>query len=126
MTSEEVLQYCLTKPNSYTDQPFHDDTLCVKLNKKIFAQLFILGGENKVTLKCNPESADFYRQMFPDLVKRGYHCPPVQQPFWNTMPVIEIPDDEMMNMIDHAYEQVLKSFSKKVQLELQMLYEDSD
>ena len=54
-------------------------------------------------------------------VVRGYHCPPVQQPYWNTIYLDDFPDEELLNMIDHAYETVFKSFSKKVQKEIREL-----
>ena len=43
----------------------------------------------------------------------------MQQPFWNTVYHDRLPDEELLNMIDHAYEQVLHSFSRKVQKELE-------
>ena len=52
------------------------------------------------------------------VVVRGYHCPPVQQPYWNTIYLDDFPEDELLNMIDHAYDTVLHSFSKKVQKEI--------
>lgn len=42
-------------------------------------------------------------------------CPPVQQPYWNTIYLDSFPGEELLNMIDHAYDTVLHSFSKKVQ-----------
>ena len=46
---------------------------------------------------------------------RGYHCPPVQQPYWNTIFLSDFPDDELLNMIDLAYDTVFSKFSKKEQ-----------
>lgn len=56
--------------------------------------------------------------VYPGKVVRGYHCPPVQQPYWNTIYLDEFPDEELLNMIDHAYDTVLHSFSKKVQKQI--------
>lgn len=118
MNVNEILQYCCNKPHAYIDYPFGDIPICIKLNKKIFAQIYPNPNDYKITLKCEPMTGDFYRQLYPDIVKRGYHCPPVQQPYWNTIWLDKISDNELWNMIDHAYEQVFKSFSKKVQSEL--------
>lgn len=57
----------------------------------------------------------FYRRVYPNKVVRGYHCPLVQQPYWNTVYLDELPDDELLNMVDLAYETVFNSFSKKIQ-----------
>lgn len=51
-------------------------------------------------------------------VVRGYHCPPVQQSYWNTIYLDDFLEEELLNMIDHAYETVLNSFSKKVQKQI--------
>ena len=72
----------------------------------------------KITLKCTADVGDFYRRMYPDIVVRGYHCPPVQQLYWNTVYLSGFPDDELLNMIDHAYNTVINSFSKKIQKQI--------
>jgi predicted DNA-binding protein (MmcQ/YjbR family) len=118
MTTQEIIDYCLTKNQSYVDYPFGEIPICVRVNKKIFAQVYPLHDDYKVTLKCDMMTGDFFRHQYPGVVVRGYHCPPVQQPYWNTVFLDRIPDEELLNMIDHAYDQVIKSFSKKVQGEL--------
>jgi len=115
MRTEEIIQYCCNKNKAYIDYPFGEVPICIKINKKIFAQVYPHKEDYKITLKCEPMTGDFFRQQFPNVVVRGYHCPPVQQPFWNTIYLDKIADGELLNMIDHAYEQVIKSFSKKVQ-----------
>lgn len=118
MKAEDIMVYCLSKHKAYETYPFGDVPICYKLNNKIFAQLYPYEHDYKITLKCTVEMGDFYRQMYPDIVVRGYHCPPVQQPYWNTVHLEDFPDDELLNMIDLAYETVLHSFSKKVQNEI--------
>ncbi len=39
-------------------------------------------------------------------------------PYWNTIYLDDFPDEELLNMIDHAYETVFNSFSKKVQKQI--------
>ncbi|MDF2881383.1 MAG: hypothetical protein K0R54_1940 [Clostridiaceae bacterium] len=118
MTTEQIIQYCCSKDKSYIDYPFGDIPICIKINKKIFAQIYPLKQDYKVTLKCDPSFGDFFRQQYPGVVVRGYHCPPVQQPYWNTVYIDKIPDDVLLTMIDHAYGQVVKSFPKKVQRQM--------
>ena len=88
------------------------------MNNRIFAQIYPKAEDFKITLKCTADVGDFYRRMYPDVVVRGYHCPSVQQPYWNTVYLTDFPYDELLNMIDHAYDTVIKSFSKKVQKEI--------
>ena len=118
MTVEKIKEYCLSKHKAYETQPFGDVPVCFRLNNKIFAQLYPYEWDYKITLKCTADAADFYRMLYPDKISRGYHCPPVQQPYWNTIDLVDFPDEELLRMIDLAYETVLGSFSKKVQAQI--------
>ena len=124
MNVDEIMKYCLSKPKAYIDYPFGEIPICFKLNKKIFAQIYPYPEDYKITLKCDMGTGDFYRNVYPGIVIRGYHCPPIQQPYWNTIYIDKIADNELLNMIDHAYDQVLKSFSKKIQKELLILNDE--
>lgn len=112
MTS--VLEYCLSKPKSYEDHPFGEYPVCIKIHGKIFAQLY----PNMITLKCTRFQGELFRQNYPGIVVRGYHCPPVQQPYWNTIDPSGLPPEELLYMVDLAYEAVLAGFSKKIRQEL--------
>ena len=114
MKLEKIKAYCLGKPGAYEDLPFGEWPICYKVNKKIFAQVY----PDKITLKCTVFSGQAFRQAYPGMVVRGYHCPPVQQPYWNTIYLDCFPPEELPLMIDHAYETVVSSFSKKVQREI--------
>ena len=118
MLLEEIKNYCLSKHKAYETYPFGDIPICYKLNNKIFAQIYPYVDDFKITLKCTADFGEFYRSIYPKKVVRGYHCPPVQQPYWNTVYLDDFPDDELLNMIDHAYDTVLKSFSKKIQRQI--------
>ena len=114
MTHEEIKAHCLSKPHAEETYPFGDWPICYKLNGKIFAQVY----PDKITLKCTAFSGQAFRAAYPGVVVRGYHCPPVQQPYWNTIDLEKFPHEELPMMIDHAYETVLTSFSKRIQQEL--------
>lgn len=86
---------------------------------RIFAQILVLHGEPKVTLNCTPETAEFYRSVYPGSVVRGWHCPPVMQPHFNTVSLDgTVPDEELLRMIDHAYAVVVAKLPKYIQREL--------
>lgn len=118
MNIEKMKEYCLDKWKAYEDYPFGEIPICYKLNGKIFAQIYPRPEDYKITLKCTADAGQFYRQVYPGRVVRGYHCPPVQQPYWNTVYLNDFPEEELLNMIDHAYDTVLHSFSKKVQKQI--------
>ncbi len=115
MKSEAIKTYCKSKPSTTEEFPFGDVPICYKLNGKIFAQLYPYEYDFKITLKCTADAGQFYREVYPGKVVRGYHCPPVQQPYWNTIYLDDFPDDELLNMIDLAYDTVLSKLSKKDQ-----------
>ena len=114
MNQSEIKTYCLSKPAAVETYPFGDWPICIKVKGKIFAQIY----PDKITLKCTAFSGEVYRQAYPGVVVRGYHCPPVQQPYWNTIDLAKFPHEELPVMIDHAYETVVSSFSRKIQKEL--------
>ena len=114
MTVYDICNYCLTKPKAVETYPFGEWPVCFKVNGKIFAQVYA----DKVTLKCTAFSGQAFREAYPGIVVRGYHCPPVQQPYWNTVDLERFPHEDLPMMIDHAYDTVVGSFPKKMQREL--------
>lgn len=119
MTPNEIIDYCLTKTGAYLDYPF-PNTVTVKVEKRIFAHVFVLKGVDTLTLKCDLEAGMFYRQLYPDVIVRGYHCPPIQQPYFNTMPINGVLSDEiLLEMIDHSYKTTVCKLPKYVQQRLQ-------
>lgn len=125
MTHKEIIEYCLRKPGAYIDYPFDPVLPVVKVKApsqekgRIFAQLLVLHGKPKVTLNCTPISAEFYRSAYPGSVVRGWHCPPVQQPHFNTVDLDGgVPDKDILLMIDHSYDTVVAKFPKYIQREI--------
>ena len=118
MTYSELLDYCISKNGAYVDHPFGPDSDIIKVEGKIFAQLFILKGKETVTLNCERMQGDFYRHLFPDIVVRGYHCPSVQQPYFNTFPLDSVPDEMILEMADHSYITVVGKLPKYKQKKL--------
>ena len=103
MTTQEMIAYCLAKPGAYLDQPFGDEPICARVEKRIFAEIYQLRGW--LTLKCEPVYGMALRQQYPDTIRRGYHCPPLQQPYSNTITLDgTVPDDLLRQMLDHSYQ----------------------
>lgn len=120
MTHKDILDYCLTKKGAYTDFPFGEDVTVVKVKKRIFVQLFYLKSVPMLTFNGDIPTGEFYRTAYPEAVKRGYHCPPVQQPYFNTADLTgNIPDEEIRNMIDGSYKYVVSKLTKKARQELE-------
>ena len=124
MGTDEFITYCLAKKGAFIDYPFGPDVTIIKVKSpnskaRIFAQFFELKGEEKATLNCSAAAGEFYRAIYPGAVTRGYHCPPVQQPYFNTVSLDgRVPDGELLEMINHAYEVVVGKLPKWAQREL--------
>lgn len=125
MDGDALLDYCLAKPGAYLDYPFGVDVSVVKVKAptqstgRIFAQVATIHGVLSATLSCDPATAETYRQLYPGVVVRGYHCPPVQQPYFNTFPLVDgVPDDDVFELADIAYQVVVAKLPKYRQREL--------
>jgi len=124
---QRIIDYSLSKPGAYLDFPFGPDVLIVKVKAsqgpgRIFAQVFMLKGEPCATFNCDMPTGELYRAAYPGTVTRGYHCPPVQQPYFNTVGLNgEVPDDVLLQMIDHSYATVVAKLPKYAQKELAKL-----
>ena len=94
--TNELIQHCVAKKGAYKDYPFGADVVVIKVKKRIFAQFFTLDGTECLT--------------------RGYHCPPVQQPYFNTVKLNgDIPLEELFAMLDGSYTYVVGKLPKNQQ-----------
>lgn len=112
MTPQELLAHCLKKPGAWMDHPFGPEYDIVKVDKRIFAQVFLLKGVETVTFNCDEMTGSFYRGLFPGVVVRGYHCPAVQQPYFNTLPLLGVPEEILLEMLEHSYTVVTGKLTK--------------
>ena len=116
MTSQDILDVCLTKPGAYLDCPFGAEPICARIGKRIFAEVYI----NKpwVTLKCEPTYGLAMRAQYPEQITRGYHCPPMQQPYNNTVTLTGgISDKTMIAMLEHSYQRAFGCIPKSKRAE---------
>ena len=112
--AEIVLADCLAKPGAYLDHPFGPDVTTARVRAPsqakgpIFLMLIEVRGVLKASFRCEPEAGLFWRERYPGLVVRGYHCPPVQQPYSNTV-VLDgrVPEPVLLEMADDSWEFVV-------------------
>lgn len=108
MDRNELRAYCLSQKGAVEDFPFGDDVAVFKVMNKVFA-LLPVGGTPHISLKCDPDLAVMLRETYPT-VSPGYH---LNKKHWNTIDVDgSIPDDEIEEMIEHSYAQVVKGLPK--------------
>lgn len=112
---EEFREYCLAKPFVSEGFPFDESTLVFKVGGKMFA-LTGVDTFQYVNLKCDPERAVELRETF-NGVKPGYH---MSKKHWNSVSThADVPEKLLLELVDHSYELVFNSLTKKVQNELQ-------
>lgn len=119
----KIHDYCMAKPCAYESRPFGELPICYRVAGKIFAQLSTNPDWFKITLKTNPEAAYFYRQTYPGIVVRGYHCPASQQPYWNTIELDHFSESILYQMLDEAYAETVCRLPKKEQAKLPLIAE---
>ena len=121
MNLETYYEYCLAKIGATEHFPFDEDTLVFKVGGKIFALSSLSQwekGRPSMNLKCDPERAEELRAEYDD-IRPGFH---MSKKHWNTIAVnAAVPDSLIKELIDHSYELVFKSLTKKMQSEIQEL-----
>ena len=111
MERSELQAYCLSKKATIEDFPFGDDVAVYKVEGKVFA-LLPVDTPTRISLKCDPALAGILRETY-EAVTPGWH---LNKKHWNSVNVDgSIPESEILEMIDHSYEQVVKGMSKKAQ-----------
>lgn len=117
MNIEELREYCLLKKGVTESFPFDETTLVFKVMNKIFA-LTDLEDKFGVNLKCNPEKAIDLREKYPEVIP-GYH---MNKKHWNTVNIEGSLTDKLIEeWIDHSYNLIVDSLTKKLKEELKKL-----
>ena len=121
MNLETFYEYCLSKKVVTEHFPFDEDTLVFKVGGKMFALSSLKQWEKQepsVNLKCDPERALELRANY-DAINEGYHMSKIH---WNTVAINQdVPDAMLKALIDHSYDLIFKSLTKKIQAEIAAL-----
>jgi predicted DNA-binding protein (MmcQ/YjbR family) len=118
MNIEQFREYCLAKKGTSEDFPFDEFTLCLRVMGKIFALTGLDAAHFTVNLKCDPEMAVDLRERHPE-IQPGWH---MNKKHWNTVDFEGSLDHQTLcNLIDHSYEQVVKSLKKAEKETLKLL-----
>ncbi|MBF8294184.1 MAG: MmcQ-like protein [Bacteroidetes bacterium] len=116
MKADAIRDYCLKKKGKISEGfPFGEGVLVFKVNAKIFLLLLLDSHPLTMNLKCDPELAVGLRERY-EAVRPGYH---MNKTHWNTV-VLDgtIPPQEIKQMIDHSYEQIVLGMKKSVRQKL--------
>ena len=121
MNIQQLYEFCLSKKGVTEHFPFDEDTLVFKVGGKMFCLTSLKkweSGDHSINLKCNPEYALELRAQY-EAVNPGYHMSKIH---WNTVDVDkDLPLKGVVKLIEHSYELVFKSLTKKTQNEINEL-----
>jgi predicted DNA-binding protein (MmcQ/YjbR family) len=110
MDIDRIRDYCLNKPGNVREgMPFGEDVLVFTVRRKIFLLMRLSTRPLAFNVKCDPARAVELRERY-QAVQPGYH---MNKKYWNTV-VLDgtVPSKEVLAMIDHSYDEVLKGLSK--------------
>lgn len=119
MDIQQLYEFCLVKKGVTEHFPFDEDTLVFKVGGKMFCLTSLKEWENgtpSLNLKCDPEKALELRAEY-EAIRPGYHMSKVH---WNSVDIgKDVSDKMLVELINHSYELVFKSLSKKMQTEIE-------
>ena len=118
MNIQQFYEFCLSKKGVTEHFPFDEETLVFKVGGKMFCLTSLKEWEKgtpSLNLKCNPERAEELRAEYEAIIP-GWHMSKIH---WNTVAFNSDVSDKMMcELINHSYELVYNSLTKKIQKEI--------
>ncbi len=110
MNFKTMDKYILSKKAATFDYPFDEKTRVYRIGEKMFA-LTTEESPIRVNLKCDPIYALELRSLY-EGVSAGWH---MNKKHWNTVTVedSDVDDETVRELIDHSYELVYGSLTKK-------------
>jgi len=115
MNIEEYRNYCLSKQCVTEHFPFDETTLVFKVCNKIFTISGLERMPPAINLKCDPERAIELRETYDGKILPGYH---MNKKHWNIVEINNLPYNLLIELIDHSYDLIVKSLTKKVRDEM--------
>ncbi|WP_250254036.1 MmcQ/YjbR family DNA-binding protein [Chryseobacterium sp. Marseille-Q3244] len=111
MDANEILDYCLTKKAVTESFPFDNETLVLKVDTKMFLLMGLERQPLSINVKTDPEWSAELREQYPQITG-AYH---MNKTHWNSVYLDGLKRDLILKLIDHSYDLVFKSLTKKVQ-----------
>lgn len=118
MELEELRAYLMSKKGATEERPFGPDSLVFKVAGKMFALVAWAETPLRITLKCDPDDALAFRELY-RAVQPGYY---MNKRHWNTI-VLDgsVPRDVFLEMVDASYALVVGGLTKSARRELEAM-----
>ncbi|WP_143885071.1 MmcQ/YjbR family DNA-binding protein [Chryseobacterium binzhouense] len=117
MDANDILDYCLSKKGVTESFPFDEETLVMKVGTKMFLLMPLEKQPLNINVKTDPEWSLELRERYPQITG-AYH---MNKTHWNSVSVVGLKKDLILKMIDHSYDLVFKSLTKKIREEISQL-----
>ncbi|MDR1984023.1 MAG: MmcQ/YjbR family DNA-binding protein [Prevotellaceae bacterium] len=116
MKYDFIQEYCLSKKGAEEDYKKEWDAIRYMIRGKMFA---MVGNDNLnlpiISVKLEPEYGIELRDKYNDIVPAYY----MNKIHWNSLYLNgNVPDEILKKMLDHSYELIFSSLSKKAQKEI--------
>ena len=110
MEISEIHQYCLSKKGVQETFPFDKETLVMKVGGKMFLLMCLDTQPVSISVKTDPEWSAELREQHPQITG-AYH---MNKTHWNSVLCEGIKQDLIQKLIDHSYDLILNSLTKKM------------
>ena len=109
-------------PAACAENPFGPDCLCIRIGPHGPIFLNLMPCNSWASFRCEPQMGMVWRNAFPGTVRRGWHCPPAQQPYNNTVTLDDsVPDEVLTAMLEHSYARALRTLTKEKRRQLGLI-----
>ena len=114
MEISEIHQYCLSKKGVQETFPFDKETLVMKVGGKMFLLMSLDTQPVSISVKTDPEWSAELREQHPQITG-AYH---MNKTHWNSVVCKGLKQDLILKLIDHSYDLILNSLTKKIKEEV--------
>jgi predicted DNA-binding protein (MmcQ/YjbR family) len=114
MDANEILDYCLSKKGVTETFPFDNETLVMKVGTKMFLLMSLEKQPLTIAVKTDPEWSAELREQHHQITG-AFH---MNKTHWNSVSLDGLKKELVIKMIDHSYDLVFKSLTKKAKEEI--------
>ena len=117
MLAEEIREYCIKKKGVTEGFPFDETTLVFKVGGKMF---LLMALEKQPLVFSAKNTADYNEELREQYYQISGACH-MNKTHWNSVSLDGLKKDLILKLIDHSYELVFKSLTKKMKEEIENL-----
>lgn len=114
MDATEIREYCLSLKAVTESFPFDQETLVFKVGDKMFLLLALEKNPLVFSVKAKPEWSEELREKYPQ-ISGAYH---MNKTHWNSIVCDGLKRDFIQELIQHSYQLVFQSLTKKKKQEI--------